>query len=470
MSAQQRKSIPTKTLLVWLVIALAIAAAIALPIWLKEKNAANPQSGRGGGPGGPGGDQPTPVGVATARTGEMDVVLNALGTVTARSTATVKPRVDGLLLRVLFTEGQTVKAGDVLAEIDPEPFKIQLDQVQGQLARDEALLVNARLDLERYRGLLAKDSIAKQQVDTQEALVRQYEGTVKTDRAAVDNARLQLGYTRVAAPISGRIGLRQVDPGNMVHASDTTGLAVITQTRPINIVFSIPEQDLSEVAAAMRAGPPLEVAAFDRENKKPLAAGKLLTIDNQIDVTTGTVKLKAEFANEDETLFPNQFVNARLRVKTLHDAVLVPTAAVQRGTRGVYCYVVADAGKPGTDAKAAPEAGAEAPAAQNKADKSNQPPQGQSATVDLRLVTTGPSDGTAVAILSGIDAGERVVIDGTDRLRQDAKIVVIDAEERTRMQETRKKEGDVKNNGKGNGKSNGKKSGGAPAAEGGARP
>jgi len=444
MSAQQRKGISIKTLLVWLVAALAIAGAIALPVWVKDKNAANPQGGGGRG-GGPGGSQPTPVGVAKARTGNMDVILNALGTVTARSTATVKPRVDGLLLRVLFSEGQAVKAGEVLAEIDPEPFKIQLEQAQGQLARDEALLMNARLDLERYRGLLAKDSIAKQQVDTQEALVRQYEGTVKTDRAAVSNARLQLGYTHVTAPISGRIGLRLVDPGNMVRASDATGLAVITQTHPIDIVFSIPEQELAEVAAATRSGPPLDVTAYDRDNKVRLTAGKLLTIDNQIDLATGTVKLKAEFTNEDESLFPNQFVNARLRVKTLRDAVLAPTAAVQRGTRGVYCYVVNTG---------------EARAESGEGDKAQ-----SEASVDLRLVKLGPSDGAMVVILEGVHAGEQVVIDGTDRLRQDAKIVVIDAEERARMQESRAK-GDGRKSAE---RESGKRGDGAPAAGGGAR-
>ncbi|MCL2831092.1 MAG: MdtA/MuxA family multidrug efflux RND transporter periplasmic adaptor subunit [Betaproteobacteria bacterium] len=448
MSVQQRKGIPVKTILVWLVVALAIAAVIVLPVWVKNKSAANPQGGGGGGGGG-GAGQATPVGVATARIGKMDVTLNALGTVTARATATVKPRIDGLLLRVLFSEGQAVKAGEVLAEIDPEPFRIQLEQAEGQLARDEALLMNARLDLERYRGLLAKDSIARQQVDTQEALVRQNEGVVKTDRAAVGNARLQLEYTRVTAPISGRIGLRLVDPGNMVHASDATGLAVITQTRPINIVFSIPEQDLSEVVGAMHSGPPLEVAAYDRDNKALLAAGKLLTIDNQIDLATGTVKLKAEFANEDESLFPNQFVNTRLRVKTLRDVVLAPTAAVQRGTAGAYCYVVKAASGARTESEEEGKA------------------QPGEATVDLRLVKVGPSDGNLVAILEGIHAGEQVVIDGTDRLRQDAKVVVVDAQERARMQDAGTKEGGGK--GKKGGKRNGDKNGGAPSPDGGAR-
>ncbi|MCL2589817.1 MAG: MdtA/MuxA family multidrug efflux RND transporter periplasmic adaptor subunit [Betaproteobacteria bacterium] len=455
MSAQQRKGISIKTLLVWLVAVLAIAAVIALPVWVKGKNATNPQgSGRGSGSGG---GQSTPVGVATARVGNMDVTLNALGTVAARATATVKPRVDGLLLHVLFSEGQAVKAGDVLAEIDPEPFKIQLVQAEGQLARDEALLMNSRLDLERYRGLLAKDSIARQQVDTQEALVRQNEGVVKTDRAAVSNARLQLEYTRITAPLSGRIGLRQVDPGNMVHVSDTTGLAAITQTQPINIVFSIPEQDLSEVAAAIRSSSPLEVAAYDRDNKVLLATGKLLTIDNQIDLATGTVKLKAEFTNEDESLFPNQFVNVRLRVKTLQDVVLAPTAAVQRGTNGAYCYVVSGAD---SAPKAEPVEGGKV-----------QP----EATVDLRLLKVGPSDGNLVTIFEGVHAGEQVVIDGTDRLRQDAKVVLVDAEARARMQESGAKGGSGKGKGgdDGDGKKGGKgdssEGGGAPARDGGMR-
>ncbi|MCL2789210.1 MAG: MdtA/MuxA family multidrug efflux RND transporter periplasmic adaptor subunit [Desulfobulbus sp.] len=454
MSTQQHKGISIKTLLVWLVTALAIAAVIALPIWIKNKNAGNPQNGSRGG--GPGSGQATPVGVATARVGNMDVTLNALGTVTARFTATVKPRVDGLLLRVLFAEGQAVKAGNVLAEIDPEPFKIQLEQAEGQLARDQALLMNARLDLERYRGLLAKDSIAKQQVDTQEALVRQYEGTVKTDRAAVDNARLQLEYTRVTAPISGRIGLRLIDPGNMVHASDATGLAVITQTRPIDIVFSIPEQDLADVITATRSGPQLEVTAYDRDNKAQLATGKLLTIDNQIDVSTGTVKLKAEFANDDQSLFPNQFVNTRLHVKTLQDVVLAPTAAVQRGTRGTYCYIVN------------PDGGSQA----GSGERGKAQPE---ATVDLRLIKLGPADDNMAVILEGIHAGEQVVIDGTDRLRQDAKIVLIDAEERARIQNAGTKEGGGKEKGTGKGDGSGKRGGkggkgdSAAATDGGSR-
>lgn len=463
-----------KTLVVWLVAALAIAAVVALPFWVKNKNGGGPQGGGRGGNlnGGP----PTPVGVATARTGNMDVIVSALGTVTARSAATVRPRVDGLLLRVLFSEGQTVKAGEVLAEIDPEPFKIQLEQAEGQLAHDEALLTNARLDLQRYRGLLAKDSIAKQQVDTQEALVRQYEGTVKADHAAVNNARLQLAYTHVTAPIAGRIGLRLVDPGNMVHVSDTTGLAVITQTHPIDIVFSIPEQNLSEVSAAARSGPPLAITAYDRDNKVELATGKLLTIDNQIDLATGTVKLKAEFANRDDSLFPNQFVNTRLRVKTLEDVVLAPTAAVQRGTRGIYCYVVkTDSGVKGESGEG--DKPSQVPGEHGKpggASKAGSEEKGKTpsmATVDLRLIKAGPADGNMVVILEGVHAGEQVVIDGTDRLRQDAKIVVIDAEERARMQATETKTGGGrgKNSGEKSGKGNKSPTAAAPT-DSGARP
>ena len=330
-----------------------------------------------------------PVQVATAARGDMDVYLDALGTVIARNTVTVRPQVDGPLVRIAFQEGQMVKQGDLLAEIDPRPFQVQLEQAEGQLARDQALLANARIDLKRYRKLLSEDSIAEQQVSQQEALVRQYEGTVKVDRGRVDSARLQLTYTRITAPISGRLGLRQMDVGNIIHTSDPAGLVVITETHPIDAVFSIPSDRLPEVIQGRRAGESLVVEAWDRQGKHRLATGQLLTMDNQIDVATGTIKLKAEFANADDALFPNQFINARLRVEVHHDVVLVPTAAIQRGVPGTYCYVVAK-------------------------DK----------VVSLRPVTLGVSNGDTVEIDKGLAAGDQVVVDGVDKLREGVRVEV----------------------------------------------
>lgn len=339
---------------------------------------------------GAGGDgRPLPVQAAVIKSGDIDVFINALGTVGARNTATVKARVDGQLVRIAFREGQSVREGETLAEIDPRPFQVQLDQANGQLARDQALLANAQLDVERYRGLLAKDSIAKQQVDAQEALVRQYEGVVQTDRAQVENAQLQLGFTRITAPISGRLGLRQIDVGNMIHGSDANGLVVLTQTQPINAVFAIPADNISAVLTRLRGGDVLVADALDRAGKTQLATGKLLTVDNQIDVATGTVKLKAEFANADDKLFPNQFVNVRLHLETRHDAVLAPVAAILRGTQGTFVYVV-----------------------------------GPDQAVAIRPVTLGPVSGDLVAIEKGLAAGEQVVTDGTDKLREGAKVQV----------------------------------------------
>jgi multidrug efflux system membrane fusion protein len=377
----------------WIALVLLLAAgSAALFYFYGRQGGTTPQSGRPNMDGG----RPIPVLAAVARRGDIDVVLNALGTVTARNTVTVKPRVDGQLVRVPFREGQLVKAGEVLAEIDPRPLRVLLDQASGQLLRDQALLANAQLDLKRYRGMLAKESIARQQFDTQEALVRQYQGTVQTDQAQVDSARLQLDFTRITAPLSGRLGLRQIDVGNMVHASDTTGLVVITQTQPIAVVFAIPADSLAAVASRLLAGETLPVDVWDRDGKTRLAAGKLLTVDNQIDTTTGTVKLKAEFANADNTLFPNQFVNARLRVETRSGATLVPVAAIQRGTQGTFVYVI------------------------NDADKS----------VSLRPVTLGPTTADTVAIENGLAVGEQVVVDGADKLRQGAKVEVATPEGR----------------------------------------
>ena len=347
-------------------------------------------SGRPGGPGGRG-DRPTPVSLASVGTADIRVQVPAIGTVVPRNQAVVRARVDGPLLEVAFTEGKPVAAGEVLARIDPEPFKAALAQAQGQLARDAALLKNAQLDLERYQGLLAQDSIAKQQVDTQAALVRQYQGTVQADEAAVKSAELQLSYTTIKAPIAGRAGLRNVDPGNIVKASDTTGLVTIAQQSPITAVFAVPEDRLPAIMARFRGAGGLTVEAWDRDMKARLASGRLLAVDSLIDTTTGTVKLKAEFANAKDELFPNQFVNIRVLVETRPDALLMPTAAVQRGSQGTFVFLVRDDN-----------------------------------TVTPKPVKLGPVDGEAVAVEHGLSAGDKVVVDGSDRLRDGAKVEVIE--------------------------------------------
>ncbi len=369
---------------------LAADAASAPADKAAAPGAAKGTPGKGGGRFG-GGDpnRIQPVIAVPARIADINLVQTALGTVAALKVATVKARTDGLLQEVLFREGQIVRAGDVLAQIDPKPLQVALSQVEGQLARDQAQLNNARLDLERYRTLLAQDSIAKQQLDAQESLVRQFEGTVKVDQAQVDNAKLQLGYTKVTAPISGRLGLRQVDTGNIIRSSDAAGLVVITQVDPITVVFTIPQDNLQRVLKQLKAGEKLTVDAWDREQKNKLATGFLLSTDNQIDTTTGTIKLKAQFPNPEGMLFPNQFVNVKMVVDTRKDATVIPLAAIQRGAAGNIVYVV-------------------------KEDK----------TTTVRPVKLGPTENDNVAIESGVAAGELVVTDGVDRLREGAKVEV----------------------------------------------
>ena len=281
-----------------------------------------------------------PVAAVPAKKGDIGVYLAGLGSVTPNNTVIVRSRVDGELMEVLFREGEIVKSGQLLARIDPRPFETQLTQVEGQMARDQALLKNAELDLARYRTLLQQDSIASQQIDTQEALVRQYEGTVKADQGQVESAKLQLAYSRITAPIGGRVGLRLVDAGNMIHASDPNGLIVITQLQPVTVIFSIPEDSLPELLARMKGGKKIPVEAWDREGKRKIATGYLFTVDNQIDPTTGTVKIKAVFENSGNELFPNQFVNARLLMDVVRGTVVVPVAAIQRSTRGIFVFVV----------------------------------------------------------------------------------------------------------------------------------
>ena len=363
----------------WALVAALLAAGAATLYFFTGSAPSSPAAEQRGGAG-----RAVPVSAEHARRGDIEVLINALGTVTARNTVLIKPRVDGLLQRVAFQEGQQVKVGEVVAEIDARPYRAQLEQASGQLARDQALLANAQLDVTRYRDLQAKDSIAQQQVDAQEALVRQYQGVVQTDRGAVESARLQLDFTQIRAPISGRLGLRQVDVGNMVHASDSTGIFVLTQTRPITVVFAIPADQLAAVLPRVQAGEKLRVDAWDREGKAKLASGRLLTLDNQIDTATGTVKLKAEFDNNDDALFPNLFVNVRLRAETRSGAILVPIAAISRGAQGTFVYVV----------------------------------DSQTRKVSTRSVTLGPSTADVTAIEKGLEAGELVVFDGADKLRQ----------------------------------------------------
>lgn len=341
-----------------------------------------------GGPGRPG-DMPQPVLVASAVRGDMPIVLSALGTVTPLAAVTVRTQLSGILQSVAFKEGQMVKEGDVLAQIDPRPYQISLENARGALAKNTALLQIAQLDLERYRTLLAQDSIERQKVDTQVSLVKQYEGQVRSDQASVNTSKLNLIYARITAPVSGRVGLRQVDAGNYVTPSDTNGIVVVTQLQPISVIFITSENNLPAIAKRMGAGVKLHTTAYDRSNTTPLASGYLETIDNQIDTSTGTIKLRALFDNKAQLLFPNQFVNARLLVDTLRNAVIVPSSAVLTGTSGQFVYVV-------------------------KPDH----------TVSVRPVKVGPVDGERTSIASGLAPGERVVIDGSDRLREGAKITI----------------------------------------------
>jgi multidrug efflux system membrane fusion protein len=367
--------------------ALIIAALVLLALlaWLltPSKAARAPPGGRFGGGG------PMPVVVANARSGEMPITLIGLGTVTPLATVTVQSQISGQLMHIAFKEGQAVKAGDSLIQIDPRPYQVALEQAEGAQARDKALLANARVDLDRYQTLFAQDSIAEQQLATQKSLVAQYEGNVRTDQGQIDAAKLNLTYCHIVSPITGRAGLQQVTVGNYVTPAEPNGLVVVTQLQPITVLFPLPEDDIPPILKQMQAGATLPVTAWDRTNTQQLAAGTLQSIDSQIDTTTGTIRLKAIFPNTDQVLFPQQFVNVVLLLDTLHNATLVPQSGVQRGAPGTYVYVV-------------------------NADQ----------TVSVRKVSLGPGDATNITITQGLAPGETLVVDGADKLKDGAKVLV----------------------------------------------
>jgi len=372
-----------------------VLGVIALGGWYYRSSRSASQAADPAVPGAPGkgkggfgaGNLVVPVVVATAQHGDLPVYFNGLGTVTAFNTVTVRSRVDGQLTSVAFKEGQFVHEGDLLAQIDPRPFQVQLAQAMGQLAKDQAQRRDAEVNLERFNLLFKEGVIPKQQLDTQAALVGQFDGAIASDQSQIDNAKLQLTYSRITAPISGRIGLRLVDVGNIVHATDTNGLLVITQLQPISVIFSLPQDQLPQVNAKLRSGVQLAVDAYDRDDTAKIASGKLQTIDNQIDLTTGTYKLKSIFANADNALFPNQFVNIHLLVDTKHNLTIVPAAAIQRGPQGTYVY----------------SAGADN-------------------TAKIRVVTIAQATGNSVGLSAGLNPGDVVVVDGQDKLQDGTKI------------------------------------------------
>jgi len=367
--------------LVWL---LLVAAIIAAGVWYFPRPQTQPKEGGRSQAG-----APVPVGVSPVQKGDMPVILNQLGTVTPLATVTVKTQINGYLTEVAFQEGQMVKKGDFLAQIDPRPYQVALEQAEGQLAKDQALLKDAQLDLARYNTLVSQNSIATQTRDTQIYLVAQDQAAVKIDQAQIDTQKLNLTYCHIISPVTGRVGLRQVDAGNYVQTSDANGIVVVTQLQPISVIFTVPEDNLPEVFKRWHAGATLLVTAYDRSGTVELDKGTLNTIDNQIDTTTGTVKLRAMFSNEQWILFPNQFVNVQLVVDTVHDVDIVPSAAIQRGAPGTFVYLV-------------------------KPDH----------TVAVQKVKLGPGDGQHVAVVDGLQPGESVVVDGADRLRDGAKITL----------------------------------------------
>jgi membrane fusion protein, multidrug efflux system len=365
-----------------ILVILAVVLVFALLAWWLTHRAKTAAAGRFASSG------PMPVVAAAAHSGDMPITLIGLGAVTPLATVTVQSQISGQIMHIAFKEGQTVKAGDPLIQIDPRPYQVALEQAQGALVRDRALLDNAKVDLQRYQTLWSQDSIAEQQLATQKALVVQDEGNVKTDQAQIDAQKLNLVYCHISSPISGRVGLQQVNVGNYVTPAEPNGLVVITQMKPITVVFTLPEDNIPQLLEQVHAGKTLSVAAWDRNNTRQLSSGTLQSIDSQIDPTTGTIRLKALFANADEGLFPQQFVNVVLLLDTLHGATLISQAAIQRGAPGTYVYVVDPA----------------------------------SQTVSVRKVTLGPGDATNVAITNGLKPGELVVVDGADKLKEGAKV------------------------------------------------
>lgn len=384
----------------WVMLAGVVVLIIAAVAWWRHSTStegtpqAQGSAARAGAEGRRGmrGAMLAPVQAATARSESVPRYLTGLGTVTAANTVTVSSRVDGQLLALHFEEGQQVKAGDLLAEIDPSQFKVALAQAQGQLARDQATLANAKRDLARYQQLVKTNLVSRQELDTQQALVAESAGTIKADQAAVASAQLQLDWSRITAPIDGRVGLKQVDVGNQISSGDTAGIVVLTQTHPIDLVFTLPESEIPTVMQARKNGT-LSVEAWDRTNKRKITTGTLLSLDNQIDSTTGTIKLKARFNNEDDVLFPNQFVNARMLVDTQHNAVVIPAAALQMGNEGNFVWVLNSENK-----------------------------------VSKHLVTPGIQNSQTVVIDAGLSAGDRVVTDGIDRLTEGASVEVVEAQ------------------------------------------
>jgi multidrug efflux system membrane fusion protein len=371
---------PWRRRLLWLLVLAVVIAGVVW--WVKTRQHAGPtgrfQSGAA-----------QPVGTATVQQGDMPIIDNALGTVTPLATVTVMTQINGLLLEVGFQEGQMVTKGDFLAQVDPRPYQVALEQAEGQLAKDQAALADAQLDLKRYQTLVAQNSIAKQTLDTQAATVAQDKATIQSDQAQVDAQKLNLIYCHITAPVTGRVGLRQVDPGNYITTSSTTGIVVITELQPISVIFTLPEDSLPAVLKQTHAGQTLQAVAYDRTGTTKIETGQLATIDNQIDTTTGTVKLRANFDNKTLDLFPNQFVNIKLQVDTLKGTDIVPSSAIQRGAPGTFVYLV-------------------------------QP----DSTVHAQPVTLGPDDGEKVAVTKGLEPGQVVVTDGADRLKEGAKITV----------------------------------------------
>jgi len=367
-----------RPVVVGIVLVLVVAA---LAWWLRPQTAPAPSPGRGG--------IVPPVSTAAVQTGDINVTINALGTVSSLATVTIRSQISGQLIRIVFTEGQTVKKGDLLAEIDSRPYQLALAQAQGSLKRDQALLQAAQLDLERYQKLAQTNAIPRQQLDTQQSLVLQYQGNILSDQAQIDTAQLNITYCHIVSPLDGRVGLRQVDQGNYVTPGDTNGIVAVTQLAPISVLFTTAEDNLPAILKGVQSGAKLPITAYDRSGTTKLTTGELLTFDNQIDTTTGTVRLRAQFANERGNLFPNQFVNVELLVDVLKGAAVMPTSAVQRGAPGTFVYLV-------------------------------QPDN----TVKVRVVELGPVNGETVAVKSGLAPGDRVVVDGADKLRDGMKITV----------------------------------------------